>query len=207
MRWIYVVAHPEATHHVDDLVGGWYDSELTDLGHQQAEAIASRLRELVPTDAEIELYTSDLKRTAQTAEPIAKLFGVEAMPVEGLREKSYGVAGGRPQAWLDERFVPPPHEGERLDHDEGIEGGETKLQWVTRVYRAMEQIRSSQAEHQVVVTHGGSMSWIIGAWLGLPITACAYAAFRSSSGGITLLREDDFFHNRYLHTLNDVSHL
>jgi broad specificity phosphatase PhoE len=32
---IYVVTHPEATHHIEDRVGGWFDSELTrkGLGH------------------------------------------------------------------------------------------------------------------------------------------------------------------------------
>ena len=30
---------------------------------------------------------------------------------------------------------------------------------------------------------------------------------RSSSGGITVLEEDDFFHNRTLVSLNDTSHL
>ncbi|WP_291799342.1 hypothetical protein [Brevibacterium sp.] len=29
MRTLCVVTHPEATHHVHELVGGWHDSELT----------------------------------------------------------------------------------------------------------------------------------------------------------------------------------
>ena len=42
---IYLVAHGEAQHHVQGLVGGWYDSDLTELGHRQAQAIAGRLAE------------------------------------------------------------------------------------------------------------------------------------------------------------------
>jgi len=206
MRRLYVVTHPEATHHVEGRVGGWFDSRLTAGGRLQAAAIASRLRELIPAPT-IELYSSDLRRAVETATPIARLFGVEAALVPGLREKSYGVAGGRPQSWLDERFVPPPATGERLDHDEGIEGAETKLEWVTRVYRAVGRIRSGEAEHQVAVTHGGSLSWVVGAWIGLPVEACAYASFRASAGSITVLEEDDRFHNRTLHTLNDTCHL
>jgi probable phosphoglycerate mutase len=124
-----------------------------------------------------------------------------------LREKSYGVAGGRPQSRLDERFVPPPAVGERLSHDEGIEGAETKLEPVTRVYRAVDCIRAGEGEQQVVVTHGSSLSWVVGAWLGLPIEACAHAAFRSSARSLTVLHKDGYFHNRTLHTLNDKSHL
>lgn len=207
MRRVYVVTHPEATHHVEGRVGGWFDSALTARGRLHAGAVAARLHDLVPRAARIALYSSDLRRTVETAAPIASLFGVEPTLVHDLREKSYGVAGGRPQSWLDERFVPPPATGERLDHDEGIEGAETKLEWITRVYRAMDRIRSAGEEHQVVVTHGGSLSWVVAAWLGLPVAACAYASFRASAGGITVLHEDDRFRNRTLHTLNDTSHL
>ena len=204
---LYAVTHPEATHHVEGRVGGWFDSALTPRGRADATAIAKRLRELIPRTSRVELYSSDLRRTAETAEPIANMFVVEPVFLPGLREKSYGVAGGRPQSWLDARFVPPPAIGERLDHDEGIEGAETKRQWVERVYGAMAQVAASGSEHQVVVTHGGSLSWVIAAWLGLPITACAHVSFRSRPGGITVLEEDGYFHNRTLHTLGDTSHL
>jgi broad specificity phosphatase PhoE len=37
---IYVVAHTQSEHHVQKLVGGWYDSELTEFGRLQADAVA-----------------------------------------------------------------------------------------------------------------------------------------------------------------------
>jgi 2,3-bisphosphoglycerate-dependent phosphoglycerate mutase len=61
-RTLYVVTHPEATHHVDRLVGGQYDSELTVRGRRQAASLAQRLVELIPRDIEVELFTSDLRR-------------------------------------------------------------------------------------------------------------------------------------------------
>lgn len=49
------------------------------------------------------------------------------MPVDRrLREKSYGEAEGKSQEWLGRRFVPPPAVGERMEHNEGVEGAETK---------------------------------------------------------------------------------
>ncbi|WP_226437379.1 MULTISPECIES: histidine phosphatase family protein [Rhodococcus] len=207
MKTVYVVTHPEATHHVDGLVGGWYDSELTDQGVADAAAIANRLRELVPAAAVPTLHSSDLTRTVQTAHPIGEVFDIEPVLLADLREKSYGVAGGRPRAWLDARFVPPPPTGNRLDHDEGIAGGETKREWVVRVHRAVERITADDVEHRIVVTHGGSLNWVVAAWLRLPVEACAYPAFHATPGSITVLREDDVFHNRTLHTLADRSHL
>ncbi|MEE2060805.1 histidine phosphatase family protein [Rhodococcus artemisiae] len=204
---IYVVTHPEATHHVDGLVGGWYDSALTPRGVIHARAIAARLRELIPTGSVPVLYTSDLARATETARPLSDVFDVEPVLLPDLREKSYGVAGGRPQAWLDTYFVPPPPAGERLDHDEGIEGAETKLEWVSRVYRAMDRITSDSEEHRIVVTHGGSLSWVVAAWQRLPISACAHVAYRAAPGSITVLEQDDVFHNRTLRTLGDLGHI
>lgn len=207
MKTVYVVTHPETTHHVAGLVGGWYDSELTETGRREAAAIADRIRELVPTGTEVELFASDLRRTVQTARAVADVLEVEPVLLPDLREKSYGVAGGRPQRWLDERFVPPPATGDRMNHDEGIEGAETKLDLATRVYRAMETITSRPCDHQVIVTHGFVLTFVIGAWIRLPLAAAGYASFRSTSGGISCLHEDDFFHNRAVVTLNDTSHL
>lgn len=207
MRNLYVVTHPEATHHTDGLVGGWYDSELTARGRRHATAIATTIRSLVPDDARVEVFSSDLRRTARTAEAIGTALDVEPVLLTDLREKSYGTAGGRPQGWLDERFIPPPATGERMDHEEGIPGPETKLELATRIYRAMETISGRECEHQVVVTHGFALTFVVAAWIRMPIAEAGYASFRSTSGGITHLREDDFFHNRQVVSLNSGEHL
>jgi 2,3-bisphosphoglycerate-dependent phosphoglycerate mutase len=207
VRTLYVVTHPEATHHVDGLVGGWFDSELTERGRGQAAAIAGRLRELVPDGADVEVWSSDLRRTAQTADVIGRVFGVAPVLSAGLREKSYGEAAGRSQAWLDERFVPPPATGDRLAHDEGIVGAETRGQLGVRVYAALSEIRARPVEHQVVVTHGFALTMLVAAWIGMPLRSTGRVAFRATSGGITVLEEDDLFHNRAVVRLDDTAHL
>jgi probable phosphoglycerate mutase len=207
MKTLYVVTHPEASHHVERVVGGQFDSELTATGHRQAVAIAARLAESVPRGAEVELFTSDLRRTAQTADAIAAALDVVPVAMIDLREKSLGVAGGKPQQWLEDRFVPPPAVGERMHHHEGVDGAETKAELATRVYRAVEAIVARPCEHQVVVTHGMAMTFVLSAWIRMPIEAAGYVAFRATSGGITVLREDDFLHNRAVVSLNDTSHL
>lgn len=207
MKELYILTHPEATHHTDGLVGGWFDSVLTARGRRHAAAAAEAIRGLVPAGARAELFSSDLRRAAETAERVGAALQVEPVLLPDLREKSYGAAGGRPQAWLDERFVPPPASGERMDHDEGIADAETKLELATRIYRAMEAITVRDCPHQVVVTHGGAFTFVVAAWIRMPIEAAGYAAFRSTSGGITHLREDDFFHNRQVVALNSVEHL
>ncbi|MEV4806219.1 histidine phosphatase family protein [Nonomuraea sp. NPDC049421] len=207
MRTLYVVTHPEATHHVEKVVGGWHDSRLTPAGLDAAASIAEALRARIPDGADVELFSSDLLRTRQTAEKIAELFGVRAVLDPRLREKSYGEAGGRPQEWLDQRFIPPPAAGERLRHDEGVAGAETKAMLAQRVYAAMDEIVRRPCEHQIVVTHGGSLTFVVTSWIRMPIEAAGYAAFQVASGSITTLREDDRYHNRAVVSLGDIRHL
>ncbi|MEU8778382.1 histidine phosphatase family protein [Streptomyces sp. NPDC048606] len=207
MRSIHVVTHPEASHHVEDLVGGWHDSSLTPEGLRQAAAIARALRSEIPEDARVELFSSDLKRTRRTAEEIGAVFGVEPALDRRWREKSYGEAEGRPQEWLDRRFVPPPATGDRMGHFEGVEGSETRAEFAGRVYAAVDEILRSPCEYQIVVAHGFTLTFVVAAWIGMPIESLGYVNFRAPSGSITHLREDDFFHNRQLVRLGDTAHL
>lgn len=251
MKRLFVVTHPEATHHVDGLVGGWFDSALTERGLRDAGRIAETLRSdfglgsadsadagSSPSDrggadgsggtggasgtiaeAGLRIVSSDLLRTRQTAEVIADALGVPVELDAGLREKSYGAAERRLQSWLDERFITPPAVGERMDHDEGIEGAETKLEWFTRVYASMDRLVNGTADDTddaagqatpggvddlVIVTHGGTATPVIASWMRIPLSACAYAAFRVRSGSISLLTEDDRFHNRSLTVLGHL---
>ena len=207
MRDLYVVAHPEATHHVEGVVGGWHDSDLTVAGERAATRIGNELRTRVATGACIELFSSDLQRTAKTATIVGEILGVDPVLDFRLREKSYGEAEGRPQQWLDERFVPPPTIGDRMGHHEGVPGAETKLAFAERLYAVMHDILARDCEQQVVVTHTFAVTFIIAAWIRMPIEAAGYANFRAPSGSITALHEDDYFHNRQLVSLGETGHL
>jgi probable phosphoglycerate mutase len=207
MRSLYVVTHPESGHHVSGLVGGWHDDGLTVRGLRQAARIAARIRELVPAGSSSEIYSSDLVRAAQTAALIAQALDTEPVLTRGLREISYGSAEGRPQAWLDERFLPPPPLGDRMNHHDGLVGSESRRDFASRVYDAVAEILTSPCSHQVIVTHGFALTFVVAAWIHLPLDAAGYVNMRASSGGITLLVEDDFFHNRSVVNLNDTSHL
>jgi len=205
VRELFVVTHPEATHHLEDRVGGWFDSGLTERGHAHARRIAEVLAERVNPAAA--LFTSDLRRTRETAETIADKLGCETQSLAELREKSYGEGEGRPDSWFRERFVPPPKHGERMDHDEGLAGAETKAEWVGRVYAGMDAVMADPAAQKIIVTHGGSATFVIAHWIGMPLESLDVVAFRLASGSITHLREDDYFHSHAVVSLNETSHL
>ena len=201
-----MVTHAQSEHHVKGVVGGWHDTALTPLGRRQAEVVAARIAVLVG-GAPAEIHASDLKRAAQTADAIAERLGVPVRLTRDLREKSFGVAGGQPNAWLEERWRPPPRDGARLDHDEGLEGGETRRDLLNRVYRAMDEIVASPCETQIIVTHGFALTFVIAAWFKLPAEAAAWIGFRPGPAGITHLQQDDRFFDRAMVSFNDRLHL
>lgn len=94
-----------------------------------------------------------------------------------------------------------------MEHDEGVEGAETKGACARRVYAAMGEILERPCERQIVVTHGGSLTFVVASWIGMPVESAGYASFRAPSGSVTTLREDDFFHNRQVVGLGDTRHL
>jgi len=207
VRSLYVVTHPEAAHHVEGIVGGWHDSMLTGAGKNAAAAIARVLREEIPVGAKVELISSDLLRARQTADEVSALFDLETIVEPRLREKSYGEAEGRPQQWLDQRFIPPPALGDRMNHDEGIRGSETRGEFARRVYAAIQEILGHDCEHQVIVTHGGALTFVVSAWIEMPFQSLGSVRFCAPAGSITRLRQDDFYRNREVVRLGDTRHL
>ena len=103
---------------------------------------------------------------------IAERFNATLKLMSDLRELSYGTAEGKPQSWLDARFEPAPDDN-RLDH-RSIDDAETKREFLTRVYRAVDEIVASDNPNQIIVTHGYAMTFVVTRWIRMPLesTAC-----------------------------------
>ena len=204
MKNIYVVTHTESIHHVEEKVGGWFDTGLTDIGRAQAQLVAEQLMDLLGSQTPI-ILSSDLLRSRETASIVAAQFKCSLNLTSDLREISCGIAEGKPQSWLDARFKPAPDDN-RLDH-RIIDQAETKREFSKRIYRVVDKIVSSDQPNHIVVTHGYAMTFVVACWIRMPLEAAGYVNFRSSSGGITHLQEDDFLRNRAVRFLNRTSHL
>ena len=204
MRNVYVVAHAQSRHHIEKRVGGWYDTPLTALGVEQAHRVGRLLAEAVSRDAL--LFSSDLKRAAETAEIIGSHLGVAATLDVRLREMSYGEAEIRPIEWADAHMVPTPSDGNRLDH-RIFPGAETRRELATRVTAFLDSVPGLGATDAVVVTHGFALTFLVMAWLGVPVEHMGHCNLPSRPGGVTHLHEDDLFHNRGIRYLNRTDHL
>lgn len=162
MKCVYVVSHAQSVHHVEKRIGGWYDTGLTELGKEQAEKTAEFLVSEINGDSLV--YSSDLKRAAETAEIIALHLGNEVRLDDRLREMSYGVAEGKPKAWGDEHIIPQPPDGDRMNY-RVFEGAESKLELATRTSSALDDILSESVENIVIVTHGFASTFLVMAWI------------------------------------------
>jgi len=209
-RDLLVVAHPHAEHTAADLVGGWYDSRLTDRGRADAHRVAAELGRRLdhrPDPARpVRVTTSDLARAAETADVIGAALGVGAERDRRLREISFGAAEGRPNSWLAARRVHAPDD-DRLDHRGPVPGAETRREVGDRVHACVTALMTDEVHDHVVVTHGFAHTFVVTAWLRVPVESAAFATFATSPGAITHLTHDDGWGNRTLVDLGATSHL
>lgn len=92
---LYIIRHGQSEaneksnilHLLDQSEWGEFQSPLTSLGHQQAKEIAKKLR-LVPFEA---IFSSDLNRTRETAELLAKPHGIQIVTNSTIRERNFGT--------------------------------------------------------------------------------------------------------------------
>ena len=139
-------------------VEGHSDPELAPLGLEQAERLGERLAH-EKIDA---IYVTTLRRTAQTAAPLAKRLGIEPVVEADLREIYLGEWEGVAfRKYVAERH---PIAVQMLTEQrwDVIPGAETNEQFATRVRRGLERIIAAHpGQRVVVVVHGGVIGQLI----------------------------------------------
>jgi probable phosphoglycerate mutase len=94
-----------------------------------------------------------------------------------------------------------------MNHVEGISGAETRQAFATRVYEAVATVLAGDGQHQIVVTHGGALTFVVTAWARVPLETTGYLVLHADSGSISVLGEDDYLHERAVISLNRTDHL
>ena len=145
---------------------GHADRPLTERGRAQAAALAERLIE-ISLDA---VYSSDLRRAADTAAAVAEAQGLEVVELRDLREVSVGSWQGLTRDDAEARF--PDGFRRWAAGGTGWDDGETYAQMSSRVLAAVAQIAADHEGGRVlVVSHGGPIRAIHAAALGLDVEA------------------------------------
>lgn len=204
MRKIYIVQHCQSEHHINNMSGGWTDTPLTDLGRKQAELVGLKLKKELASNEYI-LYSSDLMRAKQTAEIIGKHLELSILEELDLREINTGVAAGKTKDWANANRKPRTSHGFDIDYQE-FQDGETWRQFYNRVCNCMDRIYNSELKNLIIVTHGGTLGYIIAWWMNFQTEMLSKAYFLASVGSISLL-QTNIYEQHALQVLNDTSHL
>jgi probable phosphoglycerate mutase len=156
---IVAVRHGETAWNVDTRIQGQLDIGLNDTGRWQASRAALALAE----ETLHAIYSSDLSRASATAQAIAD-GAAAALAVQthtGLRERAFGKFEGQTYAAIESQWPEEARLWRTRDPDFAPVGGESPLQVMARVERAVNEIAARHLGQQIVlVSHGGVMDML-----------------------------------------------
>ena len=151
MTELILARHGETDWNRQNRFQGHADPPLNAVGRRQSAELA----EALAGETIARVYTSPLRRAAETAEIIARRLALEVEPLEPLREIDVGAWSGLTRDEIAAKF-PAAYARwlERAPH--GFEDGETYEQLAARVVPAIRRLAERHASETVlVVTHGG----------------------------------------------------
>jgi broad specificity phosphatase PhoE len=164
---------------------------LTDEGRRQAAAFA----ESIATEPVAAVYASTAIRAQETAQPTARMHGLEVQVIEGVHEVFCGDLEGRTDQDAYVQFVSVYDRWTTGDLDARIPGGENGHEIRERYLAAIAGIRERHADGLVVlVSHGGVIR--LGAeWLTDNVSAhLANVGVLPNTGQVQLEAKGDGWH-------------
>lgn len=165
MRLLFV-RHAESTGNTDGRWQGHADYPLSDEGRAQADRLGRRLRAegLAPTH----VYTSPLRRAAQTSEILTRSWPVDAVPWDDLKENDIGAASGLTREEAVRSLPEVDFDREASRQFAGVRGAESLRARRNRGRRVVDTLLDRHANGVVVVlvSHGGILQHVISALLG-----------------------------------------
>ena len=201
---ILLVRHGPSQGNAEGRFGGHTATPLSKRGHRQAERAASALA----SEKITAIYSSDLLRAVETAEPLAQLTGLEIKRTTAFRERGVGVLEG---LTFEEAAAAHPEQYAALirrDFEHVILGGESYRQMLDRASAKMDQaIKQHRGGRICVFSHTGTICILTLHLMGaLDAPELRPVWIKTTNCGITRieLRSDGFV--RVL-AVNDTRHL
>jgi probable phosphoglycerate mutase len=160
---VFLVRHGATVVGGEDRFAGEIDVPLSEIGREQARALAARL-----ASARIDaFYASPLGRALETARLVAAPHGREVVLRADLREVSHGRWEGKTRAEVETLYDDEYARWESDPFSFAPEGGETGLAVTARALPALLEIVAAHPEGQVlVVSHKATIRLLISALLG-----------------------------------------
>lgn len=168
MTLLCLVRHGETAWNAEHRVQGQLDVPLNDVGQAQARAVAGALA----GERFAAIYSSDLSRARETAEPSARMLDLPVRLDANLRERHYGIFERLTYAEVRERFPEDYARFERRDPEFDFRTGESLRAFFERAVRAVVSIAERHpGENVLVFTHGGVLDKFYRHVTGLSLSA------------------------------------
>jgi broad specificity phosphatase PhoE len=154
---LFLVRHGQSAGNAEGRFGGHSATPLSELGFEQARITAEALaRENINA-----IYSSDLLRAVQTAEPLSKLTGLPIITKQEFRERNVGVLEG---LTFDESKQEYPNDyyalvNRNIHHV--ITKGESYTNLLDRIKGELRDIiRRHRGERVAIFTHTGALCFM-----------------------------------------------
>ncbi|HWJ67686.1 MAG TPA: histidine phosphatase family protein [Nocardioides sp.] len=183
MRRIVLLRHGRTTWNAEHRIQGQLDTELDEVGLEQARAVAPLVADLGPTL----VWTSDLARASATAEIVAKEAGLVPSYDERLREFRLGELQGVTHGELESRDA-AAFARFRSGEWDGIPGAESPAEVATRFTAALTDLAAAlgPGECGVAVSHGAATRTGLVGFLGWPLTVARDLRALGNCGRVVL---------------------
>ncbi|CDL87653.1 2,3-diphosphoglycerate-dependent phosphoglycerate mutase GpmB [Xenorhabdus cabanillasii] len=205
MLQVYLVRHGETEWNVARRIQGQSDSPLTEIGRRQALLVAQRIQ----SENITHVITSDLGRTRETAEIIAKACGCEVILEPRLREINMGVLENRELSSLTQE-----EESWRKSLVDGtpngrIPEGESMNEVCSRMRAALEScLDLPTGSRPLLVSHGMALVSLIFSILGLPANSERRLRLRNCSISRVDYQDSPWLASGWIvETAGDITHL
>lgn len=197
---IIVIRHGETLWNEEGLIQGHLDTDLSPMGMRQAEAIAERLAEEKITA----IYSSDLKRSYNTAEYLAAKTGHKVITDSRLRERSLGIFQGLSMDEVKQKYPDEFNLYKTAGPDYVVPEGESRRQQFERAIECIKEIAERHAGGRIViVAHGGLLNGLFRYVLDIPISMPTRFKLFNASINTFFIENGTWL----LGTWGDVSHL
>ncbi|WBP92347.1 histidine phosphatase family protein [Mycolicibacterium neoaurum] len=172
VRRLVLLRHGQTEWNAGSRMQGQLDTDLTDLGRNQAAAAAEVLAKRQP----VAIVSSDLRRALDTATALGDRAGVPVRVDQRLRETHLGDWQGLTHIEVDER-APGARLAWRDDARWAPHGGESRVDVAARSVPLVDELLVAESDWGadgsdrpvVLVAHGGLIAALTGALLYLPV--------------------------------------
>ncbi len=154
---LYLIRHGQSAGNAEGRFGGHGPTPLSDLGRKQAEKTA----EVLAKEGITAIYSSDLIRAVQTAEPLAKSLGLPIHQSAAFRERHVGVLQGLTFDESKQRYPDDYYALINRNVNHVITDGESYRHLLRRITGELRNIlRNHNRERIAIFSHTGAICYL-----------------------------------------------